>query len=64
MSTAWIAGGWLLAALTMAAAQNPKAGGGGRVIGESDHLGAYPRSQPVTPADIHAAARFLTLLKA
>lgn len=30
MSTAWIAGGWLLAALTMAAAQTPKAGGGGR----------------------------------
>jgi len=30
MSTAWIAGGWLLAALTMAAAQTPKAGAGGK----------------------------------
>lgn len=29
MSTAWIAGGWLLAAVTLAAAQTPKAGGGG-----------------------------------
>ena len=28
MSTAWMAGGWLLAALTMAAAETPKAGGG------------------------------------
>jgi hypothetical protein len=27
---------------------------GGTVVGESDHLGAHPRSQPVTPADIHA----------
>jgi hypothetical protein len=27
---------------------------GGQVIGESDHIGAYPKSQPVTPADIHA----------
>lgn len=30
MTTAWIAGGWLLAALTMAAAQTSKAGGGGK----------------------------------
>jgi Raf kinase inhibitor-like YbhB/YbcL family protein len=30
MNTGWIAGGWLLAALTMAAAQTPKAGGGGK----------------------------------
>jgi hypothetical protein len=28
--------------------------GGGQVIGESDATGSYPRSQPVTPADIHA----------
>jgi hypothetical protein len=28
---------------------------GGQVVGESDALGAYPRSQPVTPADLHAA---------
>jgi hypothetical protein len=27
---------------------------GGQVIGESDARGAYPRSNPVTPADIHA----------
>ena len=27
---------------------------GGQVIGESDASGAYPKSQPVTPADIHA----------
>jgi hypothetical protein len=27
---------------------------GGQVIGESDAIGAYPRSQPVTPADLHA----------
>jgi hypothetical protein len=27
---------------------------GGRVIGESDHLGAYPKDYPVTPADVHA----------
>jgi Raf kinase inhibitor-like YbhB/YbcL family protein len=30
MSTAWIAGGWLLVALTMAAAQTPGAGAGGK----------------------------------
>ena len=30
MSTAWIAGGWLLAALTMAAAQTSKAAGGAK----------------------------------
>jgi Raf kinase inhibitor-like YbhB/YbcL family protein len=38
MSTAWIAGGWLLAALTMAAAQSPKAGGGGRFTLSSPDL--------------------------
>ena len=27
---------------------------GGQVLGESDATGAYPRSLPVTPADIHA----------
>jgi hypothetical protein len=27
---------------------------GGLVIGESDHIGAYPKSYPVAPADIHA----------
>jgi hypothetical protein len=27
---------------------------GGQVIGESDRIGAYPRTYPVTPADIHA----------
>jgi hypothetical protein len=27
---------------------------GGQVVGESDRLGAYPWSNPVTPADIHA----------
>jgi hypothetical protein len=27
---------------------------GGQVVGESDRHGAYPRSRPVTPADIHA----------
>jgi hypothetical protein len=27
---------------------------GGVVVGQSDHMGAYPRLQPVTPADIHA----------
>jgi uncharacterized protein (DUF1501 family) len=27
---------------------------GGQVIGESDATGSYPRSQPVSPADIHA----------
>lgn len=27
---------------------------GGQVIGESDRTGAVPKSQPVTPADIHA----------
>jgi Protein of unknown function (DUF1501) len=27
---------------------------GGQVIGESDAIGAYPKSHPVTPADIHA----------
>jgi hypothetical protein len=27
---------------------------GGLVVGESDHIGAYPKSYPVTPADIHA----------
>jgi Raf kinase inhibitor-like YbhB/YbcL family protein len=30
MSTAWIASGWLLAALSMAAAQTPKGAGGGK----------------------------------
>jgi len=30
MSAAWITGSWLLAALTMAAAQTPKGGGGGK----------------------------------
>jgi uncharacterized protein (DUF1501 family) len=28
---------------------------GGRVIGESDATGAYPKSRPTTPADIHAS---------
>jgi hypothetical protein len=27
---------------------------GGTVIGESDRIGAYPRSHPVSPADVHA----------
>ncbi len=27
---------------------------GGQVIGESDRQAGYPKSQPVTPADIHA----------
>jgi uncharacterized protein (DUF1501 family) len=27
---------------------------GGQVIGESDAIGGYPKSRPVTPADIHA----------
>jgi uncharacterized protein (DUF1501 family) len=27
---------------------------GGQYIGESDRIGAYPRSTPVAPADIHA----------
>jgi hypothetical protein len=27
---------------------------GGVVVGESDRMGAFPRSSPVTPADIHA----------
>ena len=27
---------------------------GGQLIGESDRTGAYPKEQPVTPADIHA----------
>jgi uncharacterized protein (DUF1501 family) len=27
---------------------------GGQVIGESDSIGGYPISQPVTPADLHA----------
>jgi hypothetical protein len=27
---------------------------GGQVIGESDRTGAYPKSRPVTPADVHA----------
>lgn len=27
---------------------------GGQVIGKSDAMGAYPKSHPVTPADIHA----------
>jgi hypothetical protein len=27
---------------------------GGQVFGESDRLGAHPRLQPVTPADVHA----------
>lgn len=29
---------------------------GGQVIGESDRLGAYPKTHPVTPADVHATA--------
>jgi hypothetical protein len=33
---------------------------GGQVIGESDRAGAYPKSRPVTPADLHATA-FATL---
>jgi len=27
---------------------------GGQLIGESDRTGAYPKEQPVTPADVHA----------
>jgi hypothetical protein len=27
---------------------------GGRVVGESDKLGAFPKDRPITPADIHA----------
>jgi uncharacterized protein (DUF1501 family) len=27
---------------------------GGQVVGASDRLGAYPKTQPVTPADLHA----------
>jgi hypothetical protein len=27
---------------------------GGQVVGESDRIGAWPRSRPVTPADVHA----------
>jgi hypothetical protein len=27
---------------------------GGQVVGESDKLGAFPKSRPVTPADVHA----------
>jgi uncharacterized protein (DUF1501 family) len=27
---------------------------GGQVVGESDEIGAYPISRPVTPADLHA----------
>ena len=27
---------------------------GGQVVGESDSKGAYPRTRPLTPADIHA----------
>jgi hypothetical protein len=27
---------------------------GGQVVGESDRQGAYPRIQPITPADVHA----------
>lgn len=27
---------------------------GGQVVGQSDRIGAYPKHQPVTPADIHA----------
>jgi uncharacterized protein (DUF1501 family) len=27
---------------------------GGQVIGESDRTGAYPKSNPIAPADIHA----------
>ena len=38
MSTGWIAGGWLLAALTMAAAQTPKTGGGGKFTLSSPDL--------------------------
>lgn len=38
MSTAWIAGGWLLAAVTLAAAQQPKAGGGGKFTLSSPDL--------------------------
>ena len=36
MSTAWIAGGWLLAALTMAAAQTAKGGGGKFTLSSPD----------------------------
>lgn len=39
MSTAWIAGGWLLAALTLAVAQTPRAGGGGKFTLSSPDLG-------------------------
>lgn len=28
---------------------------GGQVIGQSDSVGAYPKNQPVTPADVHAS---------
>jgi len=38
MSTAWTAGAWLLAAVTMAAAQTPKAGGGGKFTLSSPDL--------------------------
>jgi Protein of unknown function (DUF1501) len=27
---------------------------GGQVVGESDKIGAYPLSRPITPADVHA----------
>ncbi len=27
---------------------------GGQVVGESDHQGAYPKAQPLRPADVHA----------
>jgi hypothetical protein len=27
---------------------------GGRVVGESDKIGAYPKDRPITPADVHA----------
>jgi Raf kinase inhibitor-like YbhB/YbcL family protein len=36
MSTGWIAGGWLLAAITMAAAQTPKGGGGKFTLSSPD----------------------------
>ena len=29
-------------------------GRAGVVVGESDRTGAYPKTRPVTPADIHA----------
>ena len=29
---------------------------GGQVIGESDKIGAVPKSRPITPADVHASS--------